>query len=384
MRVAFCMLRSEIGRRDGGAESIRNLIDGLRSRPGIEISLVTAFGSYPCHVSYAPYPWRDSKAIPLIRYFYRTVKKVSLEHDITVLVLPNAAFGYLADIIKLRVKKPIVVNYESQCHLLKNYRLAGDNLSWRNIGRLIAFNGIVARLSQKLCDKYIVSTQFQKNRLIEIGHDSVRIDAIPNCTNLATYSFQVGEKPWNRRRRSVMYLGHFNHSKGVDVLVDAMPSVLNEFPNAKLSLVWSGSGGEYPRVMRMISKRGLIDATEMATGIVNVPEYLSHAEVLVLPYRSLSMTRIIPSLLLEAFSIGVPLVVCDCDPIREIVNDHQTGIVTHVNDANDLARGITEFLENRDLRELVVQSQREVAKQQFSHTVVAERYERILTEMLNG
>ena len=38
MKIAFCLLRSEIERRDGGAESLRNLIDGMRSLGIIELT----------------------------------------------------------------------------------------------------------------------------------------------------------------------------------------------------------------------------------------------------------------------------------------------------------------------------------------------------------
>jgi glycosyltransferase involved in cell wall biosynthesis len=384
MKIAFCLLRSEIERRDGGAESLRNLIDGMRSLDGIEISVISSFGTYPSHSPYAPYPWRDTKAIPLMSYFYRMVKKVTIDHDIIVLILPNPAFSPLADLIKQRVKKPVVVNYESRWHLLKDYQFVGDNLSWKNIGRLIAFNKITSRLSKKLCDRYVVSTNFQKNELIELGYKATSVMTIPNCTNLEKYRFQERSYTGQRGCRVVMYLGHFNHSKGVDVLVQAMPGVLRAVPNAVLSLVWSGSGNEYARVQKSIHKHGLMNHTQLTNGIVNIPEFLSRADVLVLPYRSLSRTRIIPSLLLEAFSVGVPLVVSDCDPIRDIVDDYRTGIVTPVNDHARLGNGIVKFLDNESLRDTVITAQHEVVEKEFSHSIVAKKYRQMCLEILDG
>jgi glycosyltransferase involved in cell wall biosynthesis len=384
MKIAFCLLRSEIERRDGGAESLRNLLDGIRGLHGIQVSVISSFGTYPSHAPYAPYPWRDSKAVPLLAYFYRMVKKVAIDHDLVVLVLPNPAFAPLADMIKHRVKKPIVVNYESRWHLLKDYRFVGDNLSWKNIVRLIAFNKLTSKLSKKLCDRYVVSTDFQKNELIELGYDPRKVITIPNSTDMSKYCFQMVEKKNPTNHPVVMYLGHFNHSKGVDTLVKAMPQVLQSVPNAIMSLVWSGSGNEYLRVKKLIQKHDLMDNTELTSAIVNVPDFLSIADVLVLPYRSLSRTRIIPSLLLEGFSVGVPLVVCDCDPIRDIVEDHKTGIVVPVNDSTRLGQGIVEFLENKSLREEVVRAQREVVKQRFSHIIVAKEYHQMCMRILNG
>ena len=384
MKIAFCLLRSEIERRDGGAESLRNLIDGMRALHGVEITVISSFGTYPSHSPYAPYPWRDAKAIPLMTYFYRMVNKVTNDHDIIVLILPNPAFAPLADLIKQRAKKPIIVNYESRWHLLKDYQFVGDNLSWKNIGRLIAFNRITSRISKKLCDRYVVSTNFQKNELIELGYKAANVMSIPNCTNISKYRFQGTSYAGPKSSRVVMYLGHFNHSKGVDVLVQAMPGVLRAVPNTVMALVWSGSGYENSRIQRSIHKHGLMNYTQVTNGIVNIPEFLSRADVLVLPYRSLSRTRIIPSLLLEAFSVGVPLVVSDCDPIRDIVDDHQTAIVAPVNDHIRLGHGIVKLLENKGLRDMVVAAQHEVVEKKFSHIVVAKEYYQTCLEILDG
>jgi glycosyltransferase involved in cell wall biosynthesis len=385
MKAVFCMLRSAIQKRDGGAESLRNLVDGMCGLTGIEISAVSSFGSYPSHYSYAPYPWReDSKVFHLIRYFYRTVEQIAPAYDIIVLILPNPAFGLLADMIKKHVKKPIIVNYESRWHALKGYHFAGDNLSWRNIYRLISFNKITSRLSQKLCDKYVVSTHFQKNELIDIGYKSDQVAVIPNSTNTSKYRFQYAHRNYRKENSLIMYLGHFNYSKGVDILIRAMAIILQSFPATTLSLIWSGAGSEYQSLSKLIRYYKLTEHVELIKSIVNVSEYLSHADVLALPYRSLSKTRIIPSLLLEAFSVGVPLVVSDCDPIGELVDDHKNGIVTPTDNPYELARGIIEFLKDEDLGNLVIQSQREVAKKQFSHDVVAEKYYNLFMEVLGG
>lgn len=378
------MLRSAIDRRDGGAESIRNLTEGLRAIAGMEINVVSSSGSYPGHRSYAPYPWQDSKAISLIGHFYRMIRSVAIDHDLVVLVLPNPAFGYLGDVIKRRVKKPVLVNYESRWHTPAKYSFGGDNLAWKNLGRMIAFNKITSSFSRRLCDRYIVSTQFQKNELINVGYDPNKVSAISNCTNISRYRFKNES---NRRKTlcdTIIYLGHFNHSKGIDILIQAMPSILNHLPNTKLSLIWHSGGREYVRIVKLIKLYGLINHIHFINKIVDVSETLSQAGVLALPYRSLSKTRIIPSVLLEAFSVGIPLVVSDCEPIKEVVHDGQTGVIVPVDDPEAVGRGVIELLENKALREQMIQSQREMAKVSFSHIVIAKKYKDIFMEVLNG
>jgi glycosyltransferase involved in cell wall biosynthesis len=384
MRVAFCMLRSAIDRRDGGAESIRNLTEGLWAIGGMEINVISSSGSYPGHQSYAPYPWKDSKAIPLIGHFYRTVRSAAVDHDLLVLVLPNPAFGYLGDVIKRRVKKPVLVNYESRWHTPATYSFLGDNLAWKNLGRMIAFNKITSSLSRRSCDRYIVSTQFQKNELIDVGYDPDQLSVISNCTNISKYRFKGKAYREKISPNTIMYLGHFNHSKGIDLLIEAMPGILSSLPETNLFLIWNNRGGEYARIMRLIELHGLINHIHFINKIVDVSETLSQADALALPYRSLSKTRIIPSVLLEAFSIGIPLVVSNCEPIKDIVHDRKTGIIVPVNDSKAIEKGIIELLENKALREQMIQSQRQTAENSFSHTVIARKYKNIFMEILNG
>jgi glycosyltransferase involved in cell wall biosynthesis len=378
------MLRSAIDRRDGGAESIRNLTEGLRALDGMEINVVSSSGSYPGHRSYAPYPWKDSKAIPLIGHFYRVVQSIAVDHDLLVLVLPNPAFGYLSDVIKRRVKKPVLVNYESRWHTPATYSFLGDNLAWKNLGRMIAFNKITSSLSRRSCDRYIVSTQFQKNELVNVGYNPDQLSVIANCTNISKYRFKCTSDRKKPSYSSIVYLGHFNHSKGVDLLIDAMPSILKNLPSTNLSLIWNSGSQEYLRIMKLIELHGIINHIQFINKIVDVSEVLSQADVLVLPYRSLSKTRIIPSVLLEAFSIGIPLVVSNCAPIRDIVQDHETGIVVPVDDSEALGMGIIELLRNKCLREQMIQSQRQTAENSFSHTVIADKYKNTFMEILNG
>ena len=153
--------------------------------------------------------WKDSRAIPLIGHFCRTVRSVAVDHDLLVLVLPNPAFGYLGDVIKRRVKKPVLVNYESRWHTPATYSFLGDNLAWKSLGRMIAFNKITSSLSRRSCDRYIVSTQFQKNELIDVGYDPDQLLVISNCTNTSKYRFKGKASGEKTSHNTIMYLGHF-------------------------------------------------------------------------------------------------------------------------------------------------------------------------------
>jgi glycosyltransferase involved in cell wall biosynthesis len=384
MRVLSCMLRSAIDRRDGGAESIRNLIEGLRSLPAMEVTAISSFGNYPFHRAYAPYPWQDSRAVPLLRYFCRTVRGLAPEHDLVVLVLPNPCLGYLADIIKRLAKRPVVVNYESRWHAFNSYRFAGDNLSWRNIGRLTFFNRFTAMLCRKAADKYVVSTEFQKNELISIGYKKEQITVIPNCTDTIKYSFQNDKKEDLHGNQKIIYIGHFNHSKGVDLLIHAMPGILRCLPKAELSLISSGSGNEFIRLSNLVDQFHLTKNIKFTREIIDVPAYLSHARVLALPYRSLSKTRIIPSLILEGFSVGIPIVACDADPIRETIDDHKTGIIVPTNNSEKLAEGVIELLTNDGLCKEITRAQRGIANDRYSKREVSGKYYQQFREILYG
>jgi glycosyltransferase involved in cell wall biosynthesis len=384
MKICLVCLRP-LNRLSGQFKSIFNLAHQLREK-NIEVTIyapngITSINSI-IHTRKHLYP------LDLINLI-KTIRKVSSTVDIVQLHLPTPSFAFIGDFIKFKNKSRILVNFES--HLVDNpgkilpYIRKSPNFY---ISRLILNNPYISKLSRFSCEKYIVSSLYQKVELQAIGLSDNRIKVIPNVVT-GSQKYRKYDKAmakesigFNKKENIVTYIGHFTHIKGVEFLVEPFSRVLEKFPETKLVLAWSGRGSP-KNIERVVEKRGIKNKT-MFFGKVNVTKLLSASDVFVLPYVFTFGTQCFPNLLLEAFSVGVPIVTSDIPPIPEVVTNGETGLLVPPADSEEIAEAVINLLSNEKIRSEMMEKQRKVAKERFDSEKVAQQYIDLYKEVLNG
>jgi glycosyltransferase involved in cell wall biosynthesis len=127
------------------------------------------------------------------------------------------------------------------------------------------------------------------------------------------------------------------HQKGLDVLLEALPAVLDAVPAARL--VIAGRGGNQTRLLEATVERlGLVGAVTFLGARTDVPELLCAADVFVAPSRWEGLG----SVLLEAMALEAPIVASDLPAIREVVADHSTARLVPAGRPAALAAAIIE------------------------------------------
>ena len=384
MKICLVCLRP-LNRLSGQFKSIFNLAHQLREK-NIEVTIyapngITSINSI-IHTRKHLYP------LDLINLI-KTIRKVSSTVDIVQLHLPTPSFAFIGDFIKFKNKSRILVNFES--HLVDNpgkilpYIRKSPNFY---ISRLILNNPYISKLSRFSCEKYIVSSLYQKVELQAIGLRDNRIKVIPNVVT-GSQKYRKYDKAmakesigFNKKENIVTYIGHFTHIKGVEFLVEPFSTVLEKFPETKLVLAWSGRGSP-KNIERVVEKSGIKNKT-MFFGKVNVTKLLSASDVFVLPYIFTFGTQCFPNLLLEAFSVGVPIVTSDIPPIPEVVTNGETGLLVPPADSEEIAEAVINLLSNEKIRSKMMEKQRKVAKERFDSEKVAQQYINLYKEVLNG
>ena len=115
--------------------------------------------------------------------------------------------------------------------------------------------------------------------------------------------------------------GRLSWEKGHDVLLEAMPTVLQSLPNARLIIL--GEGPRQRELTEQSKRLGLAEAVCFLGFQQNPWRYFRHADVFVLSSRHDGL----PNALLEAVALGTPVVATDCPGgIRE-VQDGSIGMV---------------------------------------------------------
>lgn len=143
----------------------------------------------------------------------------------------------------------------------------------------------------------------------------------------------------------VLYVGGLRPVKGVHYLVEAMPAVREQIPEARLTIV--GDGPEYARVAGLVKRLDLASAVELVGQVPldRVAEYYARATVFVLP--SLSDPR--PLVVTEAFACGLPVIGTRVDGIPEMITDGKNGYLVSPGQPQEIAEAVVRILTNARL-----------------------------------
>jgi len=142
---------------------------------------------------------------------------------------------------------------------------------------------------------------------------------------------------WDDDKLYLLGIGRFVSVKGFDIAVRAMPDVLEAVPQARLFLL--GDGPERPVLEGAAKELGVAHRLTYVRASELVGPYLSGADVFLAPSRNEGMGRAI----VEAMSLGLPIVATRVGGIPDVVTDGESGYLTASENPQELARAIVEL-----------------------------------------
>lgn len=161
------------------------------------------------------------------------------------------------------------------------------------------------------------------------GRDAVRI---PN----GVYDLFF-DRVANGGRKTIVFAGRLVYGKGVQDLIYAFGEVRSRLPQTRLLIV--GEGFYKGELEQMADGNGGIEFAGEKTP-EELAAILSEASVFVHPSYSEGM----PSSVMEASAVGLPVVATDVGGTRELVDDGRTGYLIDSGDTRDMAAKITHIL----------------------------------------
>jgi len=222
---------------------------------------------------------------------------------------------------------------------------------------------------------YTVGSKFQAEQLKQLGFEESKVIVIPNMTDMQRCS--SGLQPGKNFR--IGFLGHFTPAKGWDILLEAFEQVAYKIKDAELVLAWSGRG-QLSRVQAVIQASRFKDRINLV-GVVDRWDFFSRLAVLVQPYRHLIGTQLYPNTLLEAITLGVPVITVNLRPLDELLACGAACLVEPLN-ASELAAAIVELYHHEDLRKSQLDVQKTLAHN-YSAPTVARAYHNIYRKLID-
>ncbi|MEW9699832.1 1,4-alpha-glucan branching protein domain-containing protein [Paenibacillus sp. SI8] len=222
-------------------------------------------------------------------------------------------------------------------------------------------------------DCVYVCSAYMKNeiqRIFSLPHDKVRV--YPNGIEMPSSKHRfVGRPPFlEKEDRVIFYIGRLVYEKGVQIIIDAMPAILSQVPNA--ALVIAGSG---PMEQELRSKAASLGNRVRFTGFVDEAyrsQLYQAAEVCVIP----SLYEPFGIVALEAMASRRPLVLSDTGGLAEIIRHGIDGYRALPGHVESLAWHVTELLLQPELAVKMANSAYQVVQQRYQWREIARSMQR--------
>jgi len=237
----------------------------------------------------------------------------------------------------------------------------------------------------QVADCIITVSYAMKDELQQLGFPSDKIRVCWNGVDPNKYDINriPAENINNLRQRygikdnetMLFFVGRLVTVKGADRLIQAMPSVLQEFPDTKLVLL--GIGDMEGTIKNLINDLGLQNRVILRNEFVNEEERILHyaaSDVVVLP----SLYEPFGIVCTEAMSMAKPVVVGakGTNGMREQIissGEKQCGIHINPFDPDDISWGIKQVLKSKEQSIQMGQNAREQVIEKFSWDAVTDR-----------
>ncbi len=174
---------------------------------------------------------------------------------------------------------------------------------------------------------------------------------------------------------AILFFGYIRKYKGLDILLRAMPHIIESLPEIRLIIAgeFYGDEKEYRSIIESlhIPAKNLVLATDYIPND-DVALYFSAANVAVLPYRTATQSGIVQI----AYNFDVPVIATNVGGLAEIVIDGKSGIIAEAATPEAIAEAVLRYFQQymeSSLTEGVIQE-----KKKYSWDTFAEGVEKLL------
>lgn len=239
-------------------------------------------------------------------------------------------------------------------------------------------------------DKVVALSQDTRRKLEQAGvHD---VEVIPPCVPLtAPVSTQRKERARQlagvpAQANLVLFAGDYEFSTASRTCTNALPILLQ---SGDVHFVFACRVKREPsreveaRIRSEVQAMPVAPKVHFLNEVDDMEALVAASTVQVMPVDSLYAKMDIPLVLLESLREGVPIVVADYGPLRELM-EHDVGLSVPAGSPNALAEAVLRILNEEALRVQFGQRGREVVERYYSPDVMAHKYATLYNDILTS
>jgi glycosyltransferase involved in cell wall biosynthesis len=216
----------------------------------------------------------------------------------------------------------------------------------------IPFVRFTTKAMLKKADQVVALSRSLADEIISLGIPSNKISIVPNGVDIRRFSPSM-----ELRKPVILFVGSLIERKGVRYLIEAMPNILQRFPEYKLIII--GEGPDYDKLNHLcqeldINKNIKFEGQKPQK---EISQWMRRAKVFVLP----STEEGLGVVLLEAIASGTPCVGTRIGGIQDVISP-EVGILVPPKDPFSIEKAIISIIEDKILWENMSLKARERAE----------------------
>jgi len=220
-------------------------------------------------------------------------------------------------------------------------------------------------------DRLFVHNRYQVDKFTKFG--------VKNLTQVGSYpnlDLVAGEAKARPDSESVVVgrIGSIYHDNGIEEIIEAFHLISQKHPKCKLMLagrVFPNYQPVFEELIRPV-KDNLILIGEFAP--TDMPELYGRIDISInLSRRTEYFKNITPTKFFDTLAMGIPLVTSDIGGLRQIIEEHNCGVVVDETDPEDIREGVGRLIEDPDLRRTIAENGLRLARERFNWEAQAEK-----------
>ena len=281
--------------------------------------------------------------------------------------IPHATAAYLArEMLKPKRYLPFVTTLHGTDITLVGSRSSFLPITRFSITQSDAVTAISHYLAQETCRIF-------GHCGVEVIPNFINAEEYKRCENPALYARLApdGEK-------LIMHVSNFRPVKRIGDCIHTLAQIRRLNADLRVRLVMCGDGPERAGAEKLARDYGLTDHVLFAGQVPDIANYLSAADLLLVP----SETESFGLAALEAMACEVPVIATRTGGLPEVIRDGETGYLVELGDTQSMGERAIELLTNEKKRQEMGARGRRWAVDQFNTERVIPQYEQLYERVI--
>jgi colanic acid/amylovoran biosynthesis glycosyltransferase len=216
-------------------------------------------------------------------------------------------------------------------------------------------------------DHVIAICDYNKIKLQELGCPVSKIQEIPNIIDTQLFS---GRNKKDNDIFTIVTVARFVAEKNYEFALKIVRA-LKESQACAFKYVIVGDGPLKNEVEARVKEYGIADCVEFRGALKQneVREVLDYSDLFLLSSRN----EILPTVVLEAQSMGIPVVATDIGGLRQTIVDGKSGFLIPLDDVEAAKSRIIQIMKNKDLRASLGQEGKRFIAENFDIQKISRR-----------